>query len=345
VFEGFYGNTRVTQAISRMIQQDRLPQTLLLAGPEGVGKATLARRLAAALLDGERLIEQDDLSLPGNLALIQEREKWPSERRAEEPLFFSTHPDFVTFAPDGPLRQISIQQMRLLKNRAQFKPQSGSHRVFLIDQLDRANEQAANSLLKTLEEPPDHLTVVATADNPHSLLPTIRSRAVAFQLVHLAPSEMAAFLRNRNLDESERRIRLAAGCPGRAVALDLDEYDRRRTAMLGLLQVAAGVTPFADWMEHADSLAAAREEKLEFCLTVLYGLLGDVLSLRQPTSEICNVEIEADLKVIAGRVSFNWIREAVQRVDELRFLLRRNIQKSIALDALVLGLRSVAETA
>ena len=93
-----------------MIELDRLPQTMLFAGPEGVGKATLARRLGAALLGHGELIEQDDLSLPDNLKLVAEREKMPADHRNEDPLLFASHPDFVTFAPDGPLRQITIPQ-------------------------------------------------------------------------------------------------------------------------------------------------------------------------------------------------------------------------------------------
>src|SRR6202041_73531 len=113
---------------------------------------------------------------------ITAREKMPAEKRNDDPLFFGTHPDFLTFAPEGPLRQIGIPQMRLLKERAQYKPLHRGRRVFLIDQVDRAGEQAANSLLKTLEEPPDHLVVIMTAANAYDLLPTIRSRAVPFQL-------------------------------------------------------------------------------------------------------------------------------------------------------------------
>ena len=168
---------------------------MLFAGPEGMGKATLARRLGAALLGHGERIEQDDLSLPENVKLVAEREKWPPDRRNEDPLLFAAHPDFVTFAPDGPLRQLTIPQSRLLKERAAFMPMHGNHRIFLIDHIDRANEQAANSLLKTLEEPPPHLLLIMTAENAYNLLPTIRSRAVPFQFAPLGAEEMREFVR------------------------------------------------------------------------------------------------------------------------------------------------------
>src|SRR5262249_17695460 len=117
-----------------MIQRQRIPQTLLLSGPEGVGKSTLARRFGGELLGyDQQKIEQDDLSLPSNSSLINDRERWPSEKRNDDPLVFGSHPDFLTFPPDGPLRQITIQQMRLLKERAPLKPLKGRWRVFLID--------------------------------------------------------------------------------------------------------------------------------------------------------------------------------------------------------------------
>jgi DNA polymerase-3 subunit delta' len=127
---------------------------------------------------------------------------WAPDKRNQDPLLFaSSHPDFVTFAPDGPLRQITIQQARELKERAPFLPHQGSAGVFLIDHVDRANDQAANSLLKTLEEPPPHLILIMTAENAYDLLPTIRSRAVPFQFTPLGrDSRCAQFVRARGLD-------------------------------------------------------------------------------------------------------------------------------------------------
>ena len=262
-FERFYGNYKVAQTLLAMTRQQRIPQTILLDGPEGVGKATLARRFAAAILGrgaigGADKIEQDDLSLEANAETIAEREKWPSDRRNEDPLLFGSHPDFLTFPPDGPLRQITIEQMRLLKQRAQFKPLHGTRRVFLIDHIDRANEQAENSLLKILEEPPDHLILLLSAENPYDLLPTIRSRAISFHLAPLANTEMLAFVASRGLSDTERRIALAAGSPGLAVSMDLDVYDERRTSMLKLLEVAAGRAP----CRHCLKLIRKGEEQL-----------------------------------------------------------------------------------
>ncbi len=340
MFENFWGNARIADALGQMIAQDRLSQTLLFSGSEGVGKATLARRLAARLLGHPELIERDDLSLEENRETVAARERWPADKRNEDPLLFATHPDFVTFAPDGPLRQISIQQTRLLKERAQFLPNRGSRRVFLIDHVDRANEQAANSLLKTLEEPPPHLILIMTAENAYDLLPTIRSRAVPFHFSPLSSDEMHAFVKNRGLDQPERRIALAAGSSGLALSLDLETFDKRRAAMLALLKTAAGLAPFSAWLPVSETLGRSKSEKLDIYLKVLYELLRDVLILRMGAGEIRNQDIRRELESLAAKIEFAWIRKAVARVDEIAELIRRNIQKTIALDTLIMELRS-----
>jgi len=338
----FHGHRHIVASLERMIVQDKLAQTLLLHGPEGIGKATLARRLASRLLDDRTRIEQDDLSRESNLQLVADREKWTAEKRNEDPLLFASHPDFVTFAPDGPLRQISIPQMRLLKERAQYQPMKGRRRVFLIDRIDRANEQAANSLLKTLEEPPGHMIFVLTAENAYDLLPTIRSRSLQMAMHPLSTDDMAAFLQTRpKLDQLERRLILAGGRPGVALSLDLEVYDKRRTAMLALLKAASRQAPFATWLKFSETISASKSEKLEFYLQVLYGLLEDVLILRHGGKRLQNPDLQPDLAAMAATVSFRWIQVAVKEVDQMADYIRRNIQKGIALDALVVRLQAL----
>ena len=179
-----------------------------------------------------------------------------------------------------------------------------------------------------------------TAENAYDLLPTIRSRAVPFHFARLAPAELRDFVRARALDQPERRIQLAAGSPGVAASIDLETYDKRRAAMLVLLKAAAGAAPFATWVPVGETIARSKSEKLELYLKVLYDLLRDLLILSQGTGEIRNQDIRRDLETLAAKVHFAWIRKAVVQVDELVEFMRRNIQKSIALDALILGLRS-----
>lgn len=338
-FPDFFGNASVAHTLAQMIAQQRIPQTILLSGPEGVGKATLARRFAGALLGDPEKIERDDLSLAANGNILEDRDKWTSEKRAEDPLFYSSHPDFVTFAPDGPLRQITIQQIRLLRERAQLKPSRGKHRVFLIDRLDRANEQSANSLLKVLEEPPEHLVIIATAQNLYDLLPTIRSRSLVFPLSRLSDDEMQQFAAGSGMSDTAIRVALAEGCPGVAISTQLETFLERRNLLLTALECAAGLIPFSDWLKSSESFANRKSEKLELYLRPAYNLLGDLLRLIAGQTLATNRDVERRMRELAGHVTFCWVESAVKNVDELVQMVRRNIQKTAALDAFIVQLR------
>jgi DNA polymerase-3 subunit delta' len=342
-FADFFGNVAAAQTLRQMITDGRIPQTILLSGPEGVGKATLARRFAAALLGDSGKIEQDDLSLKHNADIMAERDKWAADKRADDPLLFSTHPDFITFSADGPLRQITIHQMREFRERARFKPLEGRHRVFLIDRLDRANEQAANSLLKVLEEPPEHLVIFSTAENLYDLLPTIRSRSLVLQLSRLSEDEMLEFAKARNLAEAATRVALAEGSPGAAATIDLDVFRERRGLLLAAFEYGAGVASFANWVQASESFGSRKTEKLELYLKPAYGLLEEILAVMEGKGASRQRDIRERIGAIAQRVNFGWVEQAAKGVDELATMARRNIQKVGALDAMIIKLRNYLE--
>ncbi|MCZ2153765.1 MAG: DNA polymerase III subunit [Bryobacterales bacterium] len=338
--EHYAGNEAICEQLSNLALTGRVPHSILLSGPEGVGKATLARRFAALLLGDPEKIEADDLSLPENRERIDERLSLTSEKRAEDPLFFASHPDFLTFPPEGPLRQISIQQMRLMKDHAQFNPLKGHRRVFLIDEIDRANEQAANSLLKILEEPPPYLLIIGTTTNPYELLPTIRSRSVMFYLNRLRDDEVRSVLLERGVPagEVEVRARLSAGCPGKALTLDIEAYRMRAAAMLTLLEVAAGRKPFAEWLRVSEASVAKKTERLEDYLEILVSLLQDLMHIRENGPVLRHPEYRDALASLAETVDMEWIVKADKGVARVNRFLRRNIQKTAALDDYALEL-------
>jgi DNA polymerase III subunit delta' len=172
------------------------------------------------------------------------------------------------------------------------------------------------------------------------LLPTIRSRSVVFQMSRLSDSEMQQFASARKLPESQTRVELAEGCPGLAVTLDLEQLRSRRALILAALECAAGLIPFSAWVQHSESFSNSRSEKLESYLKVFYGILRDILSAWHGKPPVMNRDVAPRIAQIAGAVSFSWIERATAQVDELVVMVRRNIQKTAALDALIINLRN-----
>ncbi len=354
----FFGNRGIADSLFRMAAANRLPQTLLFAGPAGIGKATLARMLAAGIncdrgparpcgeCSACLRILAADLFRGEYRKQLEERAKLPAAKRSESPLIVSTHPDFLIFPPDGPLRMIQIEQARRLRQAARYNPSEGRRRVFVIDRADRANAEAANALLKTLEEPAPALTIILLAENPYELLPTIRSRAIPFYFAPLASDEIERFLATREEIPPEERGRAAAwsgGSPGRAVALDLEEFVRRREAMLTLLQTALGAVEFARLAGEMQSFTRGGGGSLDLSAEMLYSLLRDLLRIKLGAGGgLTHADIRADLEPLAERATFEWVERARAQTADLEKLQRRNIQKQMALEALALDLRTSA---
>jgi DNA polymerase-3 subunit delta' len=362
-FDSFIGNAPALASLRRMLAGGRLPHSLILAGPSGVGKHTLASMVARALncLDDEALAAGDFCGLCANCRriapteapaadeefakLLAARAKMRAEDRRDRPLMFSSHPDVIAFLPDGPLRQISIDQTRTLKELAQFLPASGRRRVMIVDEADRMDAPAANSMLKVLEEPPETTVLILTATNYYELLSTIRSRCIVVHLSPAAEDEVEHFLESRSgMSAADRRLaaHLAEGCPGRALGLDLEAARKQRrdaSEWLGSLAsarpgVRQGVKPnYEEIMVRTENLARG-EDNLETVVAVLYSLIEDLLHLQAGRPPLRNVELESTLRPLAARVTWKWLECAATRLDALQRNLRRNVNRQLALEAL-----------
>mgnify|MGYP000889865017 CR=1 FL=1 len=206
-----YGHDTARGAILDAARSGRLHHAWILAGPQGIGKASLARELALTLLAGEEET--------GRVA--------PSHPAAH--LFAAgTHPDYAQLArlekDNGDLaRNISVDQVRGLGRLLATAPSVSSRRIILIDAADDMERAAANALLKSLEEPPRDVVFLLISHAPSRLLPTIRSRCRLLRLSPLGSADMAAALRaaDSSLNEGDvmELTEIGAGSPGRALAL------------------------------------------------------------------------------------------------------------------------------
>jgi DNA polymerase III subunit delta' len=321
-FNEFLGNTAILKALQKQLAGDRLPHSLLFAGIPGVGKRTLA----------------DFLSMAVNC--LEERHDFcghcPSCRKITENL----HGDVKHFEPDGQF--IKIDQMRELSREVFFRPFEGRMRVFIIDEAEKMNLEAANSILKTLEEPPPSSLLILVSNRPEELPATIRSRCQTYHFTALPPSDVASFLGKQGIyTEAERVIlaRISGGSLGRALSLALDEYQRIRSEMLELLQLCSRNFLYSKVIGITAPLSREKDE-FENKMKILFELLHDLFLLKvDPQSEfITNLDIKERLLDLSRSFSREQIIAGTRTLDHLETGSRRNLNKHLALDQFVFRL-------
>lgn len=206
-----YGHDAARDAILDAAQAGRLHHAWILAGPQGIGKASLARELALTLLAGE-----------------EEAGRVGPDHPAAHLFAAGTHPDYAELIrlekDNGDLaRNISVDQVRALGRLLATAPSVSRRRVIMIDSADDLERSAANALLKNLEEPPRDVVFLLVSHAPSRLLPTIRSRCRMLRLTPLGSADMAAALRiaETSLNEADvlELTQIGGGSPGRALAL------------------------------------------------------------------------------------------------------------------------------
>jgi DNA polymerase-3 subunit delta' len=359
-FDQFHGNRDIVDRLRGMMARDRFPHAVILAGPAGSGKYTLAQMLAKAMnclsppageLPGFcgqcqnclRIAGSDDLE-SRCAAAVEAREALRETDKKETRILVQSHPDVLIVPPDPPQMMIKVDQIRHVIHEIYFRPAEGGHRVYIFTSAAFMKE-AANSLLKVLEEPPEFATLFLLAENPGQLLPTIRSRCVTFRLAPLESAEIERDLARLHPEwkPAQRSLvaRLSEGAVGRARAFDLAAYTAARQDALVLLNTAIQADDHSALFHVTDAYRAGAEGrgKTDHLLRTLYSLLEDLMFLKSGTPELVrNTDIAADLKRLSASIDFPWIAAASQRIGELETGMRRNLLRSLSLDAMVASL-------
>jgi DNA polymerase-3 subunit delta' len=316
-FADILGHDRIKTILSMALGHGRLPPALLFSGPDGVGKKALALVCARALVCERR---RDDAC-----------EQCAGCTRAARGL----HPDVVAVGPDG--ATIKIDRVRDVAREIGARPFEARSRAFVIDEAHLLTEQAANALLKSLEEPCPTSHVLLVTSAPQALLPTIRSRCQTVRVGTLPPGLLAGHLeRARGLppDEAHLRAVLSGGSLGAALAFEPEAYRGLRDALLKLLEVVPRQGIF-ERMEAAQKLADL--DDLALALTALRALLRDVAALAagSPDGSVLNADVVPRLRALAQGPLGRGAAGLATSIAETREALRTNANPGLSMDVLM----------
>ena len=359
-FADFRGNESTVLQLRRAVAAGRLPHSILMSGPAGAGKYTLSLMITMALLCERQPRETHALgdladfcgqcrnctriSEAMNLAPLVEqavaaREELRDTDKKETRVLIQTHPDVLVLPPDPPQLLVKLGQVRTLIRSIYSLPAEAKRRVYLFPSAAFMKE-AANSLLKVLEEPPDYAHIILMAEHPGELLPTIRSRCAAVRLGALSAHEIEGLLAERRPEwkPAQRALvaRLSQGAAGKALGYDLEAYLAARADAMVLLRSAVTESEHSDLFRTTETYRAGAEgqQKTQAMLSALAALLEDLLLIRSGAAErIRNIDLEREMESLADSVNFAWLENAVRGLDAVHSGMRRNLLRSLSLDA------------
>ena len=361
-FADFLGNAATVTHLRESIRAGRFPHSLILAGPRGSGKYTLAVMLAQAMNCLQRPLSDGLPDFCGMCAnctrmgdsrnldelvesAVSAREDMRDADKRETRILIQTHPDVLVVPPDPPQLLIKLGQIRHVIHAAYFRPPVEARRAFTIFTTSAFMKEAANSLLKLLEEPPSHTTLILLTENPQELLPTIRSRAIIHRLGALPPGEIEAVLTERRpeLNTRDRTLtaRLAEGAIGRALSFDLSAYLASRQDALLILRTSLRDPDFSSLFRATETYRAGADgqQKTINLLRALGSLLEDSLLIVAGTPALIrNLDLRAELTKRAEGLSVEWIEYAARALNQVESGMRRNLLRSLSLDAMAVSL-------
>lgn len=322
------GQDRAIAELEKSLREGRYAHAYLLVGPPHIGKGTLALNIAQAL----------NCLSPTNAPCGQCVQCSHIEA--------GRHADVVTIRPnrEGNKKGIGIGEVREIQHQASLKPYEGKHRVFIFDGAEHMSEDAANALLKTLEEPPPQVLLTLLASNEEALLPTILSRCRRVELRPMPMKEIAKELMESHSlinEEAEKLARLAIGCLGWAIsaARDPSILEDRDAELQRIAELCAA--PLEDRFAYASELASASYKNRDAAVEALNLWLQwwrDVLMIKEGLWDfVYNVDMTNTLQQLAEGLTKSQAAQQVKATLQTMAALEQNANPRLALEVLMLG--------
>lgn len=344
MFEHLIGNEDVKAVLRRLRESGRVPNALLFAGDEGVGKREFALELARSFLcqieDVTVACGQCGACLRSTRLNIPDSEKKEDYERVQ----LSDHADLGMVVAHN--KNILVDAIRNLEQEAFFRPFEAPARFFIIDDAHKMNDAASNALLKTLEEPSSTSHIFLVTSRPDALLQTIRSRCQMIRFAPLGAEEIEKhLLSDKKFKAADAALvaRLARGSIGRAMEFDLEAFRTQREAMMKVVESTVVRRDGLTLMKVAEEINDAKnKEFFEDYLSILQTLVRDLWLLNiGDRANVSNVDVadilsrwaqDADRGTLAG-----WLSE----IEELRATLAVNVNRKIATDALFMKMSGI----
>ncbi|KAF0156953.1 MAG: DNA polymerase III subunit delta' [Syntrophaceae bacterium] len=322
-FANIYGHQKQIGMLQKAMAQERVGHSYLFSGPDAIGKKTLAMAFTQAL-NCENAAERYDSC--GNCSSCRK-------------MIHRNHPDIHVLETQAQF--IRIDAIRNIQEQMTFKPLEGRRRVFIIDDADKMNEQSANALLKTLEEPSaDNIIMLVTA-RPYWLPQTILSRCRHVRVNPLAVETVAQFLIEQQQMDASKALLLASlsgGSIGQAIELDSEDMIAYRTELSRLLSTASLRNPMS--LLALASFLGQDKKEIKQGLKLLNTYFRDALVYKE-TAQASMIINSDDLPVIASlacRLNGEQILQNITLVEKSNETIEMNVNKSLTLEAMAFNL-------
>ncbi|HET6266406.1 MAG TPA: DNA polymerase III subunit delta' [Acidobacteriota bacterium] len=323
-FTDFAGNERIVEHFKKALERKQLGHAYLFSGPAGTGKSTLARLICKTLL----------CKKPGP--------NGPDNECASCHKFDSgNHSDFHYFEPDGLYFKIDL--VRQIIHQASLRPVESQWKTFVLEGADLMRDEAANALLKVLEEPPGQAILFLIAQSSEALLPTIRSRCQNFAFQPLQNREIERVLASSgefDKKEAQERARYSQGSLGRARSLDPDQYVQVRDKVLAALEAALAPKSYHILFDAIRAITVERTEMPERFL-ILEELIRDTLLLQtSPQAQLIHDDARTRIAELSRKIDAGNLRQLYDRLLEAReAVLKVNANIGLALQSVLLPAR------
>ncbi len=327
------GHRAAVDLLHRSIETGQIGHAYLFAGPEGVGRRTLARTFAQALVCQSPLERRPC----GECVACRKVERGIHS----DVLTISLDQQAASDSRESKNTRISIETIRELRSNLSLRPLEADWRVAMLEDVDLFSLSAYDALLKTLEEPPPFVVLLLIATELESIPETIRSRCRPVTLEPLARTDVARALVDRGIapDLATMIAGVTRGRIGKAIDLADDGAAlaaRKASVDAGIEMIASPLQAIGSARRMAEGYRRGQRNRVEQELDALLGLWRDLMLLAAGCADqVVNIDVSDRLAQLAGDWTLDQIRSGVSATHQALFDLSINVQPRLALDRMV----------